>query len=514
MSVGDLFTRRKRAAVATAAMSALAVTGLVHEPAAVAAAPSRTPALERPVEKPNLLMVTVDDLSYLDMDYLPQVRKLVERSGVSFSDAIAPTPICVPARASLLTGQYAHNHGARTIEGPHGGYGAFDDSSTLATSLQDAGYSTIMSGKYLNGYGEGETRGDVPPGWDQWRATVDPSTYNFRSPKFNVNGEVIKSKGYSSDVITQHAKAGIAAERGSGKPWFSWVNYVAPHHGGPSGPDDPKKLYPGTDAALSVTVPAKRDRGTYDNLPIPSRPNLFPDDVSGYAKGSPARGKFSDLKKKALRIAYQRRIEAVRGLDRTISSLLGDLRKSGDLKRTMVVFTSDNGYSAGYHNLNGKLWHYDESLRIPVLMSGPGIPRGRTVRTPVTNPDIAATLLAAAGAKAPRPLDGVDIMPWLRAPEQVRVIPIGGWRVTDGNRKLWTGIRAGSWTYARLHNGQVEVYDRSSDPYEQHNLARVPALAGTVEALARLSERYADCAGSTCPRDMYAAGGALDLERL
>ena len=118
MPVGNLITRRKRAAVATVAMSALAVTGLVHEPAAMAAGPTRTPALERPAERPNLLMVTVDDLSALDMDYLPRVRKLVERTGVSFSEGIAPTPICVPARASLLTGQYAHNHGARTIEGP------------------------------------------------------------------------------------------------------------------------------------------------------------------------------------------------------------------------------------------------------------------------------------------------------------------------------------------------------------------------------------------------------------
>lgn len=514
MPVVNLFTRRKRAAVATAAMSALAVTGLVHEPAAVAAGPTRTPALERPAERPNLLMVTVDDLSALDMDYLPRVRKLVERTGVSFSDGIAPTPICVPARASLLTGQYAHNHGARTIEGPYGGYQAFDDSSTVATSLQDAGYSTILAGKYLNGYGEGATRGDVPPGWDQWRATVDPSTYNFRSPKFNVNGEIIKSNGYSSTVITEHAKAGIAAERASGKPWFTWVNYVAPHHGGPSGPDDPKKIYPGTDAALSVTVPDAQDRGFYDNVQIPARPNLFPEDTSGYAKGSPGRGKFNPRKKDALRIAYQRRLEAIRSLDRNIASLLGGLKKSGELKRTLVVFTSDNGFSNGYHNLNGKLWHYDESLRIPVLMSGPGVPRGRMVRTPVTNPDLAATLLAAAGAQPPRAPDGIDIMPWLSAPEQVRAIPISGWRVTDGSRQLWSGVRVGSWTYARLHTGQVEVYDRSSDPYEQHNLAAAPALAETVKALARLASRYDECAASTCPKDLYTAGRALDLGAL
>jgi hypothetical protein len=79
-------------------------------------------------------------------------------------------------------------------------------------------------------------------------------------------------------------------------------------------------------------------------------------------------------------------------------------------------------------------------------------------------------------------------MPWLSAPEQVRAIPISGWRVTDGSRQLWSGVRVGSWTYARLHTGQVEVYDRSSDPYEQHNLAADPSVAETVKALARLAD--------------------------
>lgn len=477
-----------------------------------------TPEFEMPVEKPNLLMITVDDLSALDMDYLPSVTKLVGDSGVTFTDAVAPTPICVPARASLLSGQYAHNHGAHTIHGPEGGYPSFDDSATVATSLQEAGYSTVFTGKYLNEYGQAGSRRHVPPGWDEWRATIDPSTYNYLHTKFNVNGRVVKPKGYSTTVITQQAQAALAAARkragATAKPWFQWVNYVAPHIGGPTGKGDPKQRFRGTKGAISVPVPDKQDRDVYADKPIPQQPNLFPGRPGGFPKGSPSRKRPSQIEKDAYRLSYQRRIESARSLDRNIASLLEGLRASGELARTLVVFTSDNGFSSGYHNYNGKLWYYEESLRIPVLMSGPGVPRGREVATTLTNPDIATTLLAAAGADDPHEPDGVDILPWLRAPTQNRVVPIEAWPTSDGTSRLWSGVRAGRWTYVELGNGGVELYDRTTDPYELDNLADDPDQAATVSRLAELTEKYRDCAGDSCPQEMYAADRPLDLAGL
>ncbi|MEU6135964.1 sulfatase [Nocardioides sp. NPDC047086] len=477
-----------------------------------------TPAFEMPVEKPNLLMITVDDLSSLDMDYLPSVQRLVGESGVTFTDAVAPTPICVPARASLLSGQYAHNHGAHTIHGPEGGYPSFDDSETLATSLQEAGYSTVFTGKYLNEYGEAGTERDLPPGWDEWRATVDPSTYNYLGAKFNVNGRLVKPKGYSTTVITQQAKAALKDARkkaGAGeKPWFQWVNYVAPHIGGPTEKGDPKQRFPGTKGAIGVPVPDEQDRDKYADEPIPRQPNLFPEARKNFPKGSPSRKNPSQIEKDAYRLSYQRRIESARSLDRNIASLLGGLKKSGDLARTLVVFTSDNGFSTGYHNFNGKLWYYEESLRIPVLMSGPGVPKGREVGTTLTNPDIATTLLAAAGAEDPHEPDGIDILPWLRAPEQTRVVPIEAWPTADGTSRLWSGVRVGRWTYVELTTGEVELYDRTNDPYEMKNLADDPGHAATVSRLADLTEKYRDCAGDDCPKKMYAANGPLDLAGL
>ncbi|MFI5626576.1 sulfatase-like hydrolase/transferase [Nocardioides sp. NPDC051685] len=476
------------------------------------------PAFEMPVEKPNLLMITVDDLASIDMDYLPSVKRLVGESGVTFTDAVAPTPICVPARASLLSGQYAHNHGAHTIHGPEGGYSSFDDSATVATSLQEAGYTTVFTGKYLNEYGEQGSERDLPPGWDEWRATVDPSTYNYLGAKFNVNGHLVKPKGYSTTVITQQAEAALRdARKKSGaeaKPWFQWVNYVAPHLGGPTEKGDPKQRFPGTKGAIGVPVPDKQDRDAYADKPIPQQPNLFPEQRKEFPKGSPSRKNPSQVEKDAFRLSYQRRIESARSLDRNIASLLGGLKKRGELARTLVVFTSDNGFSTGYHNFNGKLWYYEESLQIPVLMSGPGVPKGRKVATTLTNPDIATTLLAAAGADDPHEPDGIDILPWLRAPQQTRVVPIEAWPTSDGTSRLWSGVRVGRWTYVELRTGGVELYDRTADPYEMNNLAEDPAYADTVSQLSDLTEKYRDCAGDSCPKKMYAADGPLDLAGL
>jgi len=236
--------RKVRELRAALPVSAAAIVGLD------ALAPSPTPAYSLPVRRPNVLVVTVDDLASIDMPYLPRVRRLMHKGGVAFADGLAPTPLCAPSRASLLSGQYAHNHGAMTITGPSGGYAAFADHDTVATALQGAGYDTLFTGKYINGYGKDGTEHDVPQGWTDWRATVDPSTYKFFNPRMNINGTLERSQGYTTDVMTAHAQQMISAERGD-RPWFAWVNFVAPHTGGPAGEGDPKRLYPDTRRASS-----------------------------------------------------------------------------------------------------------------------------------------------------------------------------------------------------------------------------------------------------------------------
>lgn len=483
----------------SAALAMVAVGALTATMMNPATAPGAQATGNSGEVRPNILFITADDLSYRDIRHMPHLNRAMREQGVTFSDAQAPTPICVPARASLLSGQYAHNHGARTISGPHGGYASFDDRRTVPAALEASGYTTLFAGKYLNGYGIDGTAYDVPPGWSHWRGFVDNSTYSFFDPLMNQDGVVRQTSGYTTDVTTENARQLIEGA-GTKKPWFAWVNYVAPHTGSPIGR---------APAGYKMTVPAPRDLGSYAQVRLPDRPNMF-----WSAKSSPITSRFNPRQKKSLRLVYQRRLEAVKGLDRAIGRTFSYLRKQHLLSRTLVIFSSDNGYAVGEHNINGKLWGYDEPVRIPVMMRGPGVPRGTTVRTPVTNPDLAATVLGVANVRPPRPLDGIDIRPWLGAPTHVRVVPLEAWQVGNGNRLLYRGVRVGDWTYLRHVNGTVELYDRESDPYEVRNLAGRRVYVAEQAALARLTRKYRDCAGEECPQLLQPADEPLDLDAM
>ena len=182
------------------------------------------------------------------------------------------------------------------------------------------------------------------------------------------------------------------------------------------------------------------------------------------------------------------------------------LRETGQLDNTIIIFSSDNGYTTGGHNINGELMHYRETLRIPLILRGPGIPAGRTSATAVGNPDIATTIMAVAGARPGRAQDGVNFMPWIGAPSQNRVIPISAWRVHDGTKQIYSGIRFGEWTYARYSDGSEELYDRSEDPYQIRSLALTPDYADELAEMRGLNEKYRDCAGESCPKKFYPAG--------
>ncbi|MEX0428125.1 sulfatase [Nocardioides sp. DS6] len=473
-------------------------------PATQTPTPSWTPYGAGGERRPNILMITSDDLAVSDLDYMPHVRQLLARQGVTFTDAVAPTPICVPARASLLTGQYAHNHGARTISGPYGGYQAFDERRTLPVALQRAGYDTLFTGKYLNGYGEDGTEHVVPPGWTDWRATVDPSTYGFWNPQINHNGVVTQYHRYTTYLMRDQADTMLEEPSRTQRPWFMWVNYVAPHHGGPIQEEDPANHFTGWAGTLQTTVPAPEDDHRYDDVPLPKRPDMF-DVPTGVPADSPSRAHhWTAQQKEALRSVYDQRIEAVQAVDRAVASQIRVLRWTHQLARTIVIFASDNGYATGEHNINGKLIHYDSIMRIPVLMRGPRIPHGTTVGTTLTNPDIATTILAAAGATPLRPQDGVNILPWLRTPTQLRVVPIEGWRVQNGTRRLYFGVRVGPWTYVQLRHGE-ELYDRATDPYELHSLVHDARYGTVLEQLRELSRADKNCRGSSCPKAFYPA---------
>ena len=470
--------------------------------------PTTRPAVRLP-DRPNVVMITTDDMSVTDMPYMPQVRRLMQREGVTFRNAIAPTSICVPARASLLSGQYATNHGAYTITGKHGGFQAFSEHRTLPVWLEHAGYRTYFAGKYLNGYGDpGTDQRYVPPGWDDWRGTVGGSTYNFSGPTFNLNGHIVPTHAYSTDTIRDQSLAQLRdqAERHPHQPFFQWVNYVAPHEGSAGPDDDTLHEFSESNDQLTTTSPAPADRGRFAGIALPALPDMFRP-PHGAPPDSPTRARTWDRDgREALRISFQRRIEALQDVDRSVAATIAQLRAMKQLRKTVVIFASDNGYVVGEHNILGKLWGYNDIDRIPMVIRGPGVPHGKKVSTIVTNPDIATTIAALARAHPTRPQDGVNFFPWLHTGYRVRVVPLIAWPVHDGRGRpaQFKGVRVGPWTYLHYRLGGEEMYDRSTDPYELHNLAVKPRFHAQLVELRKLTRRYVKCAGRTCPKDFYA----------
>ena len=234
---------------------------------------------------PNVVLIVTDDQTVGDLAAMPQVRERLAATGVTFEEAFSPYPLCCPARATLLTGQYAHNHHVLGNQLPHGGFQRLDDSETLPVWLQRAGYDTIMLGKYLNGFPAPGGESYIPPGWTDWRVPVS-GIYNFWNYTLNVNGQMTPYRDrYQTDVWQEHLDDIVTTYSGGDRPFFLWAGFLAPHNGGPAEPDDPS-------TGLGTPAVAPEYRDTQAGLTLPDKPSINEDDVSdkpAYIRDAPKR---------------------------------------------------------------------------------------------------------------------------------------------------------------------------------------------------------------------------------
>ncbi|HEY3527998.1 MAG TPA: sulfatase-like hydrolase/transferase [Nocardioides sp.] len=495
-------------------------------------APAVAPA--RVVRPPNILVITADDMRADDLRWMPRTRRLIGGTGLQFRNSFAPNPLCCPSRASFLSGEYSHNHRVLTNEKPYG-FHAFDDSQTIATALRHAGYRTALVGKYLNGYGSERTHAGhhpslhyIPPGWSQWYVSTEHrwpagegpggGTYHYFHLTENVNGEIRSYPGrYTTDVTSAQTRDlvqrfGAAA---TPKPWFIWWTPLAPHVGLPDEPDDPGTIRSPSGHLVVWGTPA---RPTW----VKHRFDSAITHGAGTPPGHPAERDVSDKphylrfapplskrEKGAERSLTRQRAEALYILDRRIADTLRTIRDTGQARRTIVVFTSDNGYYLGEHRKRqGKTTLHEPSIRVPLLMTGPHIPHGLRY-DPATGVDLPVTIAGWASASLPN-ADGTDLR---------RTIARGdtGWRrpiVLEGlmdeyryrhgthwaavMRGLDTvGIRTGRWKFVRYSTGEWELYDLRDDPLELHSLRglRTPEIQTALE---RAWRSYAVCSGTAC----------------
>ncbi len=432
--------------------------------------------------RPNILLITTDDMADGDLAFMPKTRRLLKRSGVSFTDFIAPHPICCPSRAQILTGQYAQNNGVHHNEGPYGRYQALrQPNNTLASWLHRAGYKTALVGKFLN-YWSG--RG-IPAGWTIFNPIVGGGAFRPYGYTAYRNGHPqIQKTIHTSDYVAERTVRYINKFSAANRPFFIWASQVAPHKMKRRDGQMVPPISPPRHAGLFDTTPAPSlQKASFNEADISDKPSY----VRGNARESPD----------VITNWFRRRMRSLQAVDEGVAAAVAALRRTGELANTLVVFTSDNGYLLGEHRLTLKNFPYEESLQVPLLARGPGMPAGAQSNALASMIDLAPTFLDASGASPDRTIDGRSLFRMLTGQVQPQATLIQAGKKT--RPWWWRGVRTPRYTYVRYEtDGFVELYDRAQDPLELDNVAESPEYADVRSSLRGELDRLRICSGSTC----------------
>ena len=438
---------------------------------------------------PNIVLISTDDQALIDLRWMPLTRRLIGGQGATFENFVAPHPLCCPARAQILTGQYAQNNGVHSNHGDHGGYASLDDPEhILPVWLQDVGYRTSFVGKYINGSHPG--RG-IPSGWEHWDATVRLGYKRF----LQYDGRsVTRPAGYHTDYVAQRSTEEISELAADDRPFFLWTSFYAPHGICSSAQEIGCRTPPPVAPGFARSFPKLR-------APFLDKPSFNEADVSDKPNAVIRRGKVDPAAAQRL---FIQRIRSLASVDQAVAEIVAALQEAGELEDTVIAFTSDNGYLYGEHRYQGKTLAYEESLRVPLLMRGPGIESGVTLGATAAMIDLAPTFAELAGADPLLPVDGESLVDLTRNPtptEDRTLLVQAGIRGPDPRGLGWEyrGVRTGRYTLIYwLKTGFLELYDRKRDPYELSNVADDPRYTAILAELVDRTGTLAACSGDSC----------------
>jgi N-acetylglucosamine-6-sulfatase len=400
----------------------------------------------------NVVVILSDDERVDGTTVMKNVQRLISDHGITFSDYHVTTSLCGPSRASILTGQYSHHTGVIQNFDKH----VFDEQrSDLPVWLHEAGYETALVGKYLNS-ATGLSRTGIPPGWDDWQAMDSAPMEAYYNYSINDNGRLVhygsKPSDYSTDVLAHKAVQFIQQAR---HPFFLYFAPVAPH---------------------LPAIPAKRDQGKLENIAPIHSPAFNQRNIGK----EPWRFWHKDLLSVAAQLYINRvrvrQEESLLALDRSVRSVVRALRARHELKNTVILYTSDNGFLWGEHRLGGKVWPYQESTHVPLIVRAPWTTTARRNNQPVLNIDLAPTISELAGVKPGLPEDGRSFVPFLHG-EQVPwrhdflVEYLGQELLRKGGPPPYVAVQNKRHLYVEYKNGWRELYNLRKDPWELNNVA-------------------------------------------
>lgn len=465
---------------------------------------------------PNIVLILVDDLDVALFDRMPRLNRLLTQQGVRFEQHVVSISLCCPSRSATLRGQFAVNTGMYRNAMPGGGFQYFYEKgleqSTLGTWLQSAGYRTALFGKYLNEYPTGAPDGlYIPPGWNEWYSPVDGTPYRSFNYTMNENGKPVAygqgPQDHITDVITRQATGFVTrtTAQAPDQPFFMYVAPYAPH---------------------APATPPARYAQVSPGLAAPRTPSFNEADVADKPAWVRAQPVLNAQRTGAIDSLYRNRYRSMLGVEDLVEQLLASLQQQGRLANTYVFFASDNGYHQGQHRLDsGKNTAFEEDLRVPLVVRGPGLAAGRSVAQLTANVDYAATFAELAGVSPPDFVDGRSLVPLLRTGaarpwRQALLLEHHPTEATDRNRRagpvnptvepadafdtLATDDRIGSFrglrtadgfTYVEYDSGDRELYDLMADPFQLDN-TYARAGSSTRDRLSRWTRQLGAAAGA------------------
>lgn len=319
-------------------------------------------------------------------------------------------------------------------------------------------------------------------GWHEW-FIAEGKYYNFRA---NWNGTVVQYGStyseYQADVVTRRALSVVEDAAADKVPFFLLLTPYGIH-----APATPSPRYArGDEAAILDPVVS------FDEADVTDKPSI----IRALPTIEPA-------KLAAIQAYHQKRTRALRAVDDMVALLARTLAETGQLSRTFIVYTSDNGFHMGEHRIvRQKNTPYEESIRVPMIVRGPGVPAGKRVAALVINNDIAPSVAAMAGVEPPSFVDGRSFLPLLHRPDMPwRQSFLIERRETERHEMtdaaVFDGIRTKHWTYVEYGNGERELYDLERDPFQLDNRIGKVAPALVTALSSRLAE-LKNCAAEDC----------------
>jgi arylsulfatase A-like enzyme len=511
-----------------------------------AGASTSVPSATSSAVRPNIVFILTDDLDATTYDpaQFPELNQLMTSVGLTFSRFYVDDSLCCPSRSTILRGQYVHNTGVLNNTTPTGGFQKFhaegDENSTIATWLHARGYRTGLFGKYLNGYPATVPREYIPPGWDTWVSPSGGNPYGEYRYELNDNGKLVEygnqPSDYLVDVLGRKATQFIASV--GHRPFFAYIAPYVPHE-----PATPAPRYVNAFPGLTAPHPPSYDQQAPANSPawLHDRPPL------------------SSAVQRYIDILYRRRMQDMLSVDDLLREVVDTLRSTGQLNNTYIFLGSDNGFHLGQHRLPpGKETAFDEDIRVPLVVRGPGVPHGTTSAMGM-NTDLAPTFAALAGAKVPRFVDGRSLVPVMHSGTTPKVWRRGALiehygrvdvhqpgsattttqppsrflptspvapsepdadeefnRVGSGaapNARLplrslnafgvavpeYKALRTGRYLLVQYTDGQYQLFDTTRDPYELVDLSG-PHAPPVLGRLSRALSRLGHCRAGACRR--------------